>query len=126
MPWGGVFTQLPKELELDLVAIPTAVMTAVTTVDTDVQNFAIVNTTGSPITLSIKDTQASAQFYLDAVSIAANTTYSIIADPPQHFKGGLQWQAGGAGLVGSLRGRTHLGLTQGAATTQSNNQLIPV
>ena len=113
MPFGGPYTQLAKEVNLPLQAIP-AVATAVTTVDTEVAELSVSNTTAGALTVTVTDGQSSAQGFLTTVNIPANSTTLIVSDSPILFKSGVKWNGSSTGLVGSLRGRSVLGLTLGA------------
>lgn len=122
MPWATPYTQLPKDLNLARAAVPTG-STAVTTVDTDVAEVTVANTTGSTITLTVTD--AAGNQIVNVINVAANSPVSLQFSPAEFCSGGVKWLAGGAGLVGTIRGWQRMGLTLGTATAQSNNQPIP-
>ena len=125
--WGGPYTVFPKGIPGGSMAAIPQVMTAVNTVDCDVMGLMIANSTAGDLTVTVEDTQASPQALYTNVTIPANSTSLLIDDAAGvTFKGGLQWQASGPGLIGSIKGRQLLGLVQGAATAQSNNLPIPV
>lgn len=128
MPWGGPYTQLPKELQLALQAVPTGTITSnhLASGDTELENLSVSNTTGGDLTITVQDRQASPQALYTAVTIKANSATLLISDAPILFKSGIDWTASGPGLVASARGRSVLGLTQGAASSTTNNLPVPV
>ena len=80
-------------------SVPTST-TTVTGVDAYLKQITVTNTTGSPVTFTLADKQASPVAVLSAVSIAANTTYVIrFADTPYWCPGGFTVAAGGSGLT---------------------------
>lgn len=110
---SGLYTQLPSEVNILAAAIPSGAMTPVTTVDTEVAQITVSNTSGGAITITIEDTQASPIAFQTNKSVPANDEVTYQFSPPLLFKGGLQWQAGGSGLVGTVRGRKLLNKTLG-------------
>lgn len=112
-----VEAELPKQLSITRAPVPFSVMTAVTTVDTEVAEISVANTTNASITLTVQDTQSTPRNLLYQVNIDPNQPVSLQFAPPELLKGGLQWQASATGLEGTIRGRTHLGLTLGTNNT---------
>lgn len=125
MPYGGPYAQLPKEISLSLSAVPFSVMTAVTTVHSELSEISVTNTTGSAITLTVQNGQAAPMKLLSAVNIDPATPVILTFDPPAIMDAGISWQASATGLIGTIRGRTKMAYVLGAATQQSNNQPIP-
>lgn len=116
----------PKDVNIVRLAVPFSVMTAVTTVDTEVAEITVANTTSGTITITVQDTQASPKQLFNVVNVDPNQPVSLQLSPAELMKGGLQWQASATGLVGTIRGRQLLALSLGAASSQTNNQPVPV
>lgn len=61
------------------------------------------NSTGSAVTINVSDNQGTPVPFLNAASIAANSTWTILAlpagGPCRYFPGGLIWSAGTANAV---------------------------
>lgn len=125
MPWGNPYNVLPKVIDTTLVAIPTS-PTAVTTVNSSISNITLANTTSGSITVTVQDAQTVPVAILQATAIGANSTVVVSWDPPISMANGITWSASGAGLNGKILGTRVIGFTQGAATAQTNNQLVPV
>lgn len=123
--FGGPFTQLPSEVTSGPAAVPNSGMTDITTVDTEVALITITNTTAGALTITIQDKQTSPQALATSHSISANSELSYDFNPPRLFIGGVSWQASNTGLVGLVRGRKVLGLSQGASSAQTNNLPVP-
>lgn len=81
--------------------VPTG-LTAVSTVDTFLEQMFIANTTGSPITILITNTAGTA--FIPTVSVPANGVSEVNWPSLLKFTAGVKWQAGGVGLVGELFG----------------------
>ncbi len=85
------------DVQIKPQSVPTS-STAVTTSDAYLKSVTITNTTGSAVTFTLSDRQASPVAALSAVSIAANTTY-VVSFPNLYWcPGGFTVTAGGSGL----------------------------
>lgn len=108
MPYGGPETQLPRDVNVMLVAIPaptaTDIITA-NTVDIDIAEVTVSNSTSADINFTLQDNQTSPVKVLDAIIIGANSPVILPFDPPVTMQGGAKWFAQSAGLTGSIRGR---------------------
>lgn len=124
MPWGGPNVQLPKEILLTAGAVPTS-LTPVTSVDSEVSEITVTNTTAGSLTLTVQDQQGTPIKLLNAINVDTNVPIILPYDPPALMSGGIKWIASGAGLTGTIRGRQRMGLTQGAASATTNNQPTP-
>ena len=65
----------PREMDTGRIAIPFAVMTDIATSDCNVESIEVQNSTGSSITLTIQDKQASPKKLMDAGSIDSGQIY---------------------------------------------------
>lgn len=96
-----------KMVAPDLVTL-TNTPTDLTTTDTWVFQVTLVNKTAGAVTVTVHDKATSAKSLLEAVSIAANTSYVIAFPEGQFMKGGLTWSASAnssidAGIVAFYR-----------------------
>lgn len=119
--WQGQASPYPRQANTLLSAVPNVTMTAVTTVDTAVQQLVFSNTTGSTITVTVEDTQASPKAAFFQINILANAPCILPFDPPMLFVGGVQWQASATGLVGAIQAQRKTGWTLVSGTTFCNN-----
>lgn len=86
------------QLSMSLQVVPDST-TDLSTTDTDIYQLTVTNTTGSACTLTITDKQASVKSLLDAVSIAAHTTYVIAWPEGAFMDDGVSWSAGTASCL---------------------------
>ena len=87
------------DVQIKPQAVPTS-STVVTSYDAWLSTITITNTTGSAVTVTVADQQASPVKLLNSVSIAANTTYVVTFPAKKEYwlPGGFTIQAGGSGL----------------------------
>ena len=78
-------------------AVPTS-STAVTGYDAYLKTITVTNTTAGALTFTLADRQAAPIAVLQAVSIAANTTYVIVFPSLYWCPGGFTVASSGAGL----------------------------
>lgn len=114
-------THFPKSFNVNASAIPFSVMTAVTTVHTDLALLSVANTTNAAITLTVQDAQATPQPLVYQINIEPNVPVILNYDPPQHMTSGLSWQASATGLIGTMRGTQIMNLQLGTASATTNN-----
>lgn len=104
----------PRDVEIINAAIPTG-LTAVTSVDTEIYEINVSNPTAGAITFLVQDKQTSPQVEIPTISVPPNVVdLAVYTGVGLLSKGGVSWQAGSAGLVGSLRGRRLTGWTLAA------------
>lgn len=84
--------------------VPTEAVDVVAT-DVYVEEITLSNTSGSAATVTIKDKQGTPRSILEAVSIAANTTYVITFPKGRYMPGGVNWVASAGSVVGYICGR---------------------
>ena len=85
------------------VAVPTS-PTDVVAKDAMIYQIVIVNPTAGAITITIEDKDDTPSELLEAVSIAANTTYVVAFPFGEHMVGGISWTSSGAGLKARIYG----------------------
>lgn len=122
MPGGGWYdSRYPRDVDIVNGAIP-ASLTAIFSTDGEIFEINVSNPTGGAITLLVQDQQASPQVLVPTVSIGAGVLQLILYQGDGLLcKGGAKWQASGAGLVGSVRGRRTTGWSLDANSTYCNN-----
>lgn len=91
-----------KEITPGFQAIPTS-PADVTTTDTTIYQIVVGNPTAGAIALVIKDIDTTVHTPI-SISVAANTTLVIPFPEGVFFKGGLNWDTDGAGLVADVYG----------------------
>lgn len=122
MPGGGWYeSRYPRDVDVVNAAVPTG-LTSLFATDGELYEINVSNPTGAPITLLVQDKQGSPVALFPTVSVPANTvTLALYQGTGLLCKGGASWQAGGSGLVGSVRGRKTTGWTLDANSPYCNN-----
>jgi hypothetical protein len=85
------------DVQIKPQSVPTSA-TTVTSYDAYLKTVTIANTTGSAVTFTLADRQASPVAALSAVSIGANTTYVVTFPNLYWCPGGFTVTAGASGL----------------------------
>lgn len=85
------------------VAVP-AVAADVVAKDAIIYQITVANTTAGALTFTVQDKDGTPSEVMDAVSIAANTTYVIAFPFGEPMVGGINWVASGVGLKASIYG----------------------
>lgn len=92
-----------KVMANNLVAVPTSA-TDLTTADSVVFQVTLVNTTGAPVNFTLLDKNTSPLALFSATPVAANQTVAFNFEEGVPMKGGLRWNASGAGLNAHIVG----------------------
>lgn len=79
-----------------------AVQTSVYTADVIVYLIEIANPTGSPINFTAWDLGSPQRIWIPQQTVQPGSMLTYVSDKGRKIIGGFQWQAGGAGLVGSV------------------------
>jgi len=101
----------PALMDTGRIVVPYLSMTDIATVDCEVLEIEVQNSTASTITLTVQDKQSTPRKLLDAVNI--DPGYPVILP----FRGsgrcanGVSWQASATGLYGRLVGNKHAAMT---------------
>jgi hypothetical protein len=85
------------DVQIKPQAVPQST-TTVTASDAYLKSVTITNTSGSPVTFTLADKQASPVAAMSAVSVGANTTYVVTFPDKYWCPGGFTVAAGGSGL----------------------------
>ncbi len=84
-----------KEITAGLQTVPN-VATDLTTTDSVIFQITLANITAGAVTFTVKDKAGSPKSLLEAVSIAANTSYVIAFPEGVWMTGGITWSASAA------------------------------
>ena len=119
MSWD--ISAYPRDLDVTRVAVPTS-LTNITALTAELWEISVNNTTGGGITFLVQDKQASPLAVVPTVTIPAATADLIVYNGTgERCPGGVSWQAGSAGLVATVRGRTITGWTQAVGSQYVNS-----
>lgn len=110
MPWGGPYTQLPVEVDIQTSSMPLS-LTDQTTVDTEIAELVFNNTGASSTTVTVQSKEATPYQIINNMQVDPGVPLTFSYDPPAKLLSGFKWIAGAANVMATARGRKKTALT---------------